>query len=214
MPAVVAFTERTLVSEWVDGTQLAHVIRDGTPAERDRAGLRYARFLFSGPARAGHLHADPHPGNFRVLDDGRLAVLDFGAVKRLPDGFPPALGTLHRLAHAEDWPAAHALMLAERLLRPGTAMDTAALRAFWMPLTAPTRHETHHFTRAWLREQAARTADPASGGLVRRLNLPPSYVLVNRVVGGATAVLCQLECEIPFRAEAARWLPGFQQPIH
>ena len=50
------------------------------------------RFLFSGPARAGLLHADPHPGNFRLLAGGRLGVLDFGAVDRLPDGFPPIFG--------------------------------------------------------------------------------------------------------------------------
>ena len=60
--------------------------------ERDRAGILLTRFLFSGPARAGLLHADPHPGNFRLLDDGRLGVLDFGAVDRLPDGLPPFLG--------------------------------------------------------------------------------------------------------------------------
>ncbi len=57
------------------------------------------RFLFSGPARAGLLHADPHPGNFRLLDDGRLGVLDFGAVDRLPGGFPQFFGRLLWLMH-------------------------------------------------------------------------------------------------------------------
>ena len=57
------------------------------------------RFLFSGPARAGLLHADPHPGNFRLLADGRLGVLDFGAVDRLPDGLPPIFGRLLWLMH-------------------------------------------------------------------------------------------------------------------
>ena len=66
--------------------------------QRDRAGLLLARFLFSGPARAGLLHADPHPGNFRLLDDGRLVVLDYGAVNRLPDGLPAPIGPLLRLA--------------------------------------------------------------------------------------------------------------------
>src|SRR6266704_5830227 len=83
----------------MDGTPLARIIADGTTAERDRAGILIVRFLFSGPARVGLLHADPHPGNFRLLADGRLGVLDFGAVDRLPDGFPPFFGKLLRLIH-------------------------------------------------------------------------------------------------------------------
>src|SRR5215468_7478605 len=83
VPNVVASTGHVLVTEWMDGTPLSKIISDGTQEERNRAGLLLVRFLFSGPARAGMLHADPHPGNFRVLADGRLGVLDFGAVDRL-----------------------------------------------------------------------------------------------------------------------------------
>ena len=35
----------------------------------------------------GFFHGDPHPGNLLVLDDGRLALLDFGLAKELPAGF-------------------------------------------------------------------------------------------------------------------------------
>ncbi|MEV5212488.1 AarF/UbiB family protein [Micromonospora sp. NPDC053740] len=42
------------------------------------------------PARAGGLPADPHPGNFLLLPDGRLGVLDFGSVARLPNGLRPS----------------------------------------------------------------------------------------------------------------------------
>lgn len=209
VPDVVAFTERVLVTEWMEGTPLATVIREGSQAERDHAGLLYARFLFSGPQRAGYLHADPHPGNFRILDDARLGVIDFGAVKHLPDGFPPALGTLHRLAHEGDWAAAHDLLLQEGFIRPGAPLDDAALGSFLLPIATPSTDETYRFTRVWLREEVVQAADLRKDGLLRRFNLPSSYVLVNRVVGSATAVLCQLECEIPFRAEAIRWLPGF-----
>jgi predicted unusual protein kinase regulating ubiquinone biosynthesis (AarF/ABC1/UbiB family) len=87
VPHVVAATSHVLVSEWMDGTPLAQIIADGTTTERDRAGVMIVRFLFSGPARVSLLHADPHPGNFRLLADGRLGVLDFGAVDRLPGGF-------------------------------------------------------------------------------------------------------------------------------
>ena len=99
MPQVVQATDHVLITEWMDGTPLARIIEDGTQEERNRAGILFTRFLFSGPARAGLLHADPHPGNFRMLADGRLGVLDFGAVDRLPDGLPPFIGKLLRIIH-------------------------------------------------------------------------------------------------------------------
>src|SRR4051812_20386126 len=102
VPAVVHAADQVLVTEWVDGTPLSRIITSGTRVQRNRAGLLLARFLFGGPARAGLLHADPHPGNFRLLDDGRLVVLDFGAVNRLPDGLPPTIGPLLRKAIEGD----------------------------------------------------------------------------------------------------------------
>ncbi|MGW7558530.1 ABC1 kinase family protein [Streptomyces sp. NPDC054757] len=72
VPGVVHQSDQVLVTEWIDGIPLADVISDGTEEQRDRAGQLLARFLFSGPARTGLLHADPHPGNFRLLpaDEG------------------------------------------------------------------------------------------------------------------------------------------------
>lgn len=67
VPDVVHQSDQVLVTEWMGGIPLADVIADGTPEQRDRAGQLLARFLFSGPARTGLLHADPHPGNFRLL---------------------------------------------------------------------------------------------------------------------------------------------------
>ena len=102
VPGVVLATGQVLVTDWMDGTPLSRIISDGSQEERDRAGVLLTRFLFSGPSRAGLLHADPHPGNFRLLDDGRLGVLDFGAVDRLPDGLPPFLGRLLRIMHQDE----------------------------------------------------------------------------------------------------------------
>ncbi len=99
VPRVLQASDHVLVSEWIDGTPLSKVISDGTQDQRDRAGMLLVRFLFSSPARAGLLHADPHPGNFRLMDDGRLGVLDFGAVDRLPDGLPPLIGKMLWLVH-------------------------------------------------------------------------------------------------------------------
>ncbi len=88
VPEVVAVAPRVLVTEWVEGTPLSEIIANGTEEQRDEAGRLMAVLHLSAPARAGLLHADPHPGNFRILPDGRLGVIDFGAVARLPEGTP------------------------------------------------------------------------------------------------------------------------------
>jgi predicted unusual protein kinase regulating ubiquinone biosynthesis (AarF/ABC1/UbiB family) len=213
VPHVVAATDHVLISEWMDGTPLSRIIADGTKAERDRAGILIVRFLFSGPARAGLLHADPHPGNFRLLADGRLGVLDFGAVDRLPDGFPPFFGKLLRIMHTGGnlIDVEHELR-AHGFLREGVSVDLAALRAFLAPLAEPSRVESFKFNREWLRSETARVMDLRSSSIARRLNLPPSYVLIHRVSTAGVGVLCQLECEGPFRAEVLQWMPGYREP--
>jgi len=49
----------------------------------------------------------------------------------------------------------------------------------------------------------------SAAGIARKFNLPPSYVLIHRVSTAGIGVLCQLECEGPFRAEVIRWVPGY-----
>jgi predicted unusual protein kinase regulating ubiquinone biosynthesis (AarF/ABC1/UbiB family) len=210
VPHVIAATDRVLVSEWMDGTPLSKIISDGSTEERNRAGILIVRFLFSGPSRAGLLHADPHPGNFRLLDDGRLGVLDFGAVDRLPDGFPPFFGKLLRLMHEDrDIETVEHELRIHGFLKEGVTVDLDALHAYLAPLAEPSRVESFKFSREWLRAEASRVTDMRSAAVGRRLNLPPSYVLIHRVSTAGIGVLCQLECEGRFRAEVIRWMPGY-----
>jgi predicted unusual protein kinase regulating ubiquinone biosynthesis (AarF/ABC1/UbiB family) len=211
VPPVVTATDHVLVTEWMDGTPLSKIISDGSKTERDRAGLLFTRFLFSGPARAGLLHADPHPGNFRLLADGRLGVLDFGAVDRLPDGLPPFFGRLLRIMHTEepDLDEVERELRANGFLRPGISVDLEALRAFLAPLAEPSAVETFKFSREWMRWEAARVTDLSASNVSRKFNVPPSYVLIHRVSTAGIGVLCQLECEGAFRAEVLRWVPGY-----
>ena len=213
VPGVVFVSDHVLVSEWLDGIPLASIIAGGTAAQRDRAGIMMIRFLFSGPARVGLLHADPHPGNFRLLGDGRLGVLDFGAVDRLPDGFPPIFGRVLRLMHdGADLAELEGELRSHGYLRDGVSVDLAALRAFLAPLAEPSRAESFRFSREWLRTETAQASALRSSSVLRRLNLPPSYVLIHRVLASGLGVLCQLECEAPFRAEVLRWMPGYADP--
>jgi predicted unusual protein kinase regulating ubiquinone biosynthesis (AarF/ABC1/UbiB family) len=211
VPALVHGSERVLVSEWLDGTPLSAIIAEGTKRQRDRAGLLYVRFLFSGPARAGLLHADPHPGNYRMTPDGRLGVLDYGAVARLPDGLPTSIGQL--LQHALDGDTVSMVegLRDEGFVRPHIRVAPEDLYDYLEPFLEPARVERFHFTRAWMREQFNRINDPRRPGYTigLKLNLPPTYLLIHRVWIGGIGVLSQLDAEAPFRAELERWLPGF-----
>ena len=91
------------------------------------------------PQRAGLLHADPHPGNFRLLDDGRLGVIDFGATARLPDGHPEPIGRLLRWALAGKADEVLADLRAEGFVRPNIEVDAQGVLDYLRPLLEPLR---------------------------------------------------------------------------
>ncbi|MCY0956613.1 ABC1 kinase family protein [Streptomyces sp. H27-H5] len=215
VPDVVHQGDEVLVTEWMDGTPLSEVIADGTQEERDRAGQLLARFLFSGPARTGLLHADPHPGNFRLIagEDGRmrLGVLDFGTVDRLPGGWPKPIGRSLRLTLGGDAEGVYEHLRAEGFVKESIELDPEAVLDYLEPLLEPVEADEFTFTRPWLRGQAARIADPRSPAhqLGRQINLPPSYLLIHRVTLSTLGVLCQLGATVRLREELESWLPGF-----
>jgi predicted unusual protein kinase regulating ubiquinone biosynthesis (AarF/ABC1/UbiB family) len=211
VPPVVASAPHVLVTEWVDGTPLSALIAGGAQDARDDAGRRLAVLHFSAPVRAALLHADPHPGNFRILADGRLGVLDFGAVARLPEGPPAIVGKLTRLALLGDAQGVVDGLRAEGFIKPTVKIDPDGLLEYLRPLLEPIEADEFRLTRAWLRAEATRVANPRSPAyaLGRHLNLPPSYLLMHRVTLGSIGVLCQLEAKAPYRSILSRWLPGF-----
>jgi len=218
VPRVVAVGEQALVTEWLESPHsLAHVIRQGSRAERDHYGQVFVTFLFDGPTRTGMLHADPHPGNFRVMPGenggpGRIGVLDFGAVARLPErGLPPAMGRLIRLALDNGADELAGGLRAEGFIKDRITVSPEQVLDYLAPFVEPAREETFTFTRAWMREQFERINNPRSPSftVATKLNLPTSYLLIHRTWLGGLGVLSQLECEAPFRAIMERHLPGF-----
>ncbi len=141
VPAVVHQCDQVLVTEWIDGIPLSEVIADGTQEQRDRVNQLLARFLFSGPARTGLLHADPHPGNFRLLPadpvskgDWRLGVLDFGTVDRLPGGLPTPIGDSLRMTLDGDAEAVYELLRAEGFVKESIELDPDAVLDYLVPI--------------------------------------------------------------------------------
>lgn len=199
VPDVVHQSRTVIVSTWLEGRPMSDVIADGSQAERDGLGERYLDFLLGGPERVGLLHADPHPGNFRLLDDGRLGVLDFGAVDRLPDGLPEEMGRLLGVALRNDADSLVEGLREEGFIRHGIDLPAADVLAVLEPFVAPLRVDSFRFTRDWLRSVFADIQDPRGTqfGISLRLNLPPQYLLLHRTWLGGTGVLAQLGAEVP-----------------
>lgn len=211
VPAVVASSPKIMVTEWITGTSLAQIIRTGSKAERDDIGRRLAEFQTSSPALAERLHADPHPGNFLRLADGRLGVLDFGATAKQPGGAPRTLGLATRLAVEDRAEELLDLLRTEGFVRPGVHVRAEDVMSYLGPFADPVRTETFRFTRAWMQAQAERISGFGSTDFrtLRTLNLPPSYLLIHRVSSGTFGVMCQLDATIGLRGIAERWQPGF-----
>ncbi|MFE3035324.1 ABC1 kinase family protein [Streptomyces canus] len=218
VPSVVHQSEQVLITEWIEGVHLSEVISEGTQEQRDRAGQLLARFLFSGPARTGLLHADPHPGNFRLLpggpdgeEDWRLGVLDFGTVDRLPGGLPDTIGTCLRMTLDGEAEAVYELLCAEGFVKESIELDPDAVLDYLLPIIEPAEVDEFSFSRGWMRSQAGRVADPRSPAhqLGKQLNLPPAYLLIHRVTLSTIGVLCQLGATVRLREELEEWLPGF-----
>jgi predicted unusual protein kinase regulating ubiquinone biosynthesis (AarF/ABC1/UbiB family) len=200
-----------LVSEWVEGTPFDAVC-SADAATRDRYGEILTRFHAGAGLHTGQFHADPHPGNHRLLADGRVAILDFGSVGRAEPAWAAQLLDAADAAEAEDgdrfkrdlaalgylvspervdggWLAAHALRSAGRL-RSGDAPVTIDLAL------AEELGE--------VQEAAAR----AVRDLAPNLRLPARDLLAGRMAGSLGAVLLRLEATAPWEAIAAEYRHG------
>lgn len=210
VPHVLTHTPRVMVSEWIDGVALS-TVAERPAAERNELGLRYVKFLFAGPSEVGLLHGDPHPGNFKVMPDGRLGVVDFGLVSRLPDGLPPAMGRLLRIAVGGDAHSVTEGLKGEGFIAKNAAdVDPQELLDYLSPFLEPAEVEEFHFTREWMQREFKRVGDTkVNGTVLEQLNLPPSYALIHRVWLGGIAVLSQLDVRAGFRGILDQYLPDW-----
>ncbi|MGW5313799.1 ABC1 kinase family protein [Nocardia thailandica] len=204
---VIAQHGDVIVTEWMDGRPLDSVIAAGDRAELDRIGVRIMRFLFSAPARAALIYGDPHPGNFLLMPDGTLGVVDFGACTPWPATFLAAAGDVAAAvitgAHTELEDA----MRRHGFVAPGKELDVATVAARLAPFRDALLAPTYPLTSDWLREQVRLVVDLRLTNVLRQLTMPAVHTPILRSFLGGIAVLCRLHTEVPLREECTRWYP-------
>jgi predicted unusual protein kinase regulating ubiquinone biosynthesis (AarF/ABC1/UbiB family) len=222
VPHVYAATPRVLVSTWLDGAPLTALLNDGDnqlpPGWRDLshddAANLAARLIghaaYAPAACTGWMHADPHPGNFLLLPDQRLGLLDFGSVAEMPDGPPEPLGRLAAAVLANDGPAAVQWARQAGTITATASIDAGLLLELLAPIVAPTAAATFSYSPAWLRALMTHFTQPRFASIRHEMTTPPEYALTWRGVFSIGGLYAQLGATVPSRGFELAYSPGFR----
>jgi predicted unusual protein kinase regulating ubiquinone biosynthesis (AarF/ABC1/UbiB family) len=213
IPHIVGSAPKVVVSEWVAGKPMAEIISKGSTDERDLCGTRLFELTFDAPARVGMMHGDAHPGNFMLAPDGRMIVIDFGAVAPLPDGLPVEMGRMIRFALEKDYDELLPTMAKVGFIQPGEDISIEEIDAMLRQYVEPVEVPVFHYTRKWLQRHAASNMEraPQQLKMARQMDLPASLAIPLRVIGSTVAISCQLNCHVPVLEMAEELIPGFAE---
>jgi len=186
---------RVLVSEHMDGRNFDEMLKSSDDTERQRYGEIIYRFVYGSLNRFRLFNADPHPGNYLFPADGSVVFLDFGSVKLFGTKTRDDIRRQLRAVIAGDPRHLVSVMTEAGFIPPNATVDAAQLCTWFALFNAPIlRDEEWTYTPEFAREVIKTTTDPREGyvDLLRRLNLPPDYLTLNRIQWGVNSILGQL----------------------
>jgi predicted unusual protein kinase regulating ubiquinone biosynthesis (AarF/ABC1/UbiB family) len=200
--------ERLLVSEFVEGTGFdEHKLLPQD--ERDRIGEVIFRFYMGCLYRHHQFSGDPHPGNYKLMPDGRLAFLDFGLFKRM-DAADVELELRAQRAVVEDDRAALHALLAEggflphpERVDPVPLMDYVRDSIWWY-----TTDEEIELTSEIATTVMIEASDPRSSHFrqMRHQDMRPEHLFGRRMELLTLAVLGQLHATANWHRVAREWM--------
>ena len=195
-------TERLLTTEWIDGMNFDEFRRSASDATRQRAGEVVWRFAQNAIHRYGIFNGDPHPGNYKFHHDGSVSFLDYGLVKRwAPNEWETLKPAMDAIIVDRDPDLLVTRMEESGFLRDGHKLDPQLVYDYVSSPYVPYLTDEFTFTRDWMRETLATIFDVQGphGPVIEQLNMPPSFVILDRVIWGVSAILGKLEATGPWR---------------
>ena len=201
---------RVLTSEWVEGKRWDDFLASASQPQRNRAGEVLFRFAQGSINRLGIFNGDPHPGNYRFHDDGTVTFLDFGLVKRWQPGeLEPLTPVLDAILDSNPQAAVDAAVAAG-FLPADHGFDPEFVFDYIRGPYEPFEKESFTYNRRWTTQALQKVVDIQGtyGELIRRLNMPTSYVILDRVVWGISALLGRLRATNAWRGILAEYRSG------
>jgi predicted unusual protein kinase regulating ubiquinone biosynthesis (AarF/ABC1/UbiB family) len=206
--------EKVIVSEFVSGLGF-DAIKQLDQATRDRVGEIVFRFFFGCMYRHHQFSGDPHPGNFLLQDDGKVAFLDFGLFKVMPKELIEIELACQRAGHEGDgdelkriWTETGFIKHPDNF-RPDKLLAQFRDATWWYVLD-----EDIELTPEIATQVMIDMSDPRSQhfGQMRHETLPADHLFGRRVEMLTLAVLSQLRCHLNFHRIAREWIYG-DEPV-
>jgi predicted unusual protein kinase regulating ubiquinone biosynthesis (AarF/ABC1/UbiB family) len=202
---------RVLVSEWMDGLDFAAVGRE-PDSVRDRYAEIVYRFFYGTAKELDLALGDPHPGNYILCDDGRVAFIDFGMLRDLPRGYLSREAAIFEAIRDRDEGALVDTLRGLGYLPDGSDWNGSLLLehmravSWWLQGDGPLRLNREDMWRGSeaLREQ--RNAELMEQ--MRRMTLPPEALLLRRMEGLLFQVATTLRAEADWGALLAELVEG------
>ena len=203
-------TRRVLVTSYLDGMRFEDV-KALDDAARDRFGEIAFRFFFGLLTRTGRCSGDPHPGNYLLLDDGKVGFLDFGLMRSIPPDYLEMERALARSVVAADAQEVHRLLAALGYLPKPDEFEPQMLLEHLQ--TAGAWYFEPGFRRltpAYVAELIEIGSSPRSPyfAMMRRETVPPQALLIRRMEGLVFTTLGELRAGGDWNAIAREYFGG------
>jgi len=195
-------SERVLTTELAVGVPFAEA-ETWSQEERDLAAESIFRFVFGSLYRLHAFNGDPHPGNYLFQPGGRVTFLDFGLVKHFD---ADDISVLERMTTAmaieRDIRSFRRTIEEIGLLKPGLPFtDDEVEDYFGHFYDFVLRDEEATITPEYSSETVRRFFDAGGpyGPIMKAANLPPSFVIIQRINLGLYAIFGQLRATANWR---------------
>jgi predicted unusual protein kinase regulating ubiquinone biosynthesis (AarF/ABC1/UbiB family) len=200
-------SEGILVTEYVEAVRFRDFLMRSSQAQRDRAAMIMHSFVCESIFVHEIFNADPHPGNYLFLPDGRVCFLDYGCVKTWVPGTIDRWKEMLLAAIHDDFPRWKACWETLGMVVNAKAYDFeyefAGYRKSIGPLLADAEFR---MTRADLKQ---RQEALVHGKNKRHSTVPRDFVMVTRLLFGLESILALLNAKGNFHRNALRVLtPG------
>ena len=203
-------TGRVLTTELAEGVRFDEMLT-WTQEERDQAAETIYRFVFRSLYRLMAFNGDPHPGNYVFRPGGQVSFLDFGMVKYYR---PDEVRLFEDMitAYVLDQDVREYRKIIERigLLKPGLAFSDAEVEEYFGHFYSFVVEDAEMtITPEWSSQTMSRFFDPNGpyGEIAKSANLPPAFVIIQRINLGLMAILGDMHATANFRRIAEELWP-------